>query len=95
MILLGQIEDVFRITGRGVVVTLDFSESLDSNLRFHVGDKIELRDRNGSVAETEIKGIEFLKPLVFRKHGNIGFTFSPEVRFEDLNKGMEIWLLRD
>lgn len=95
MILLGTVDDVFHISGRGSVVSLDFSESVDPSLKFRVGEEIQLRTPDGLVVEARIRGIEHLKPLVRRKPVNIGLLLPLDVNHEHLSKGMEIWLLRD
>jgi hypothetical protein len=95
MILLGTVDDVFHISGRGSVVSLDFSEFLDPILRFRAGDEIQLRARDGFVVQTKIRGIEHLKPIMRRKTVNIGLLLPSDVNHEHLSKGMEIWLVRD
>ena len=94
MILLGKIDGIFTISGRGVIVTPELSDSLDPELKFSHGDKIELRRADGFVVETAIRGIEFLTPLVRRKPVNIGLLLPPDINHDDLSKGMEIWLSR-
>lgn len=95
MILFGIVDGVFKISGRGVVLSFDFSESLGPGQNLRVGDKIELRTAGETKLQTEVRGIEHLKPIVRRKPVNIGVLLPSEVGLERLEKGMEIWRLRD
>jgi hypothetical protein len=70
LILFGIVDDIFEISGRGIVLSFDFSKSLGPNVAARVGDQIELRTPGGSTLQTEIRGIEHLKPLVRRKPVN-------------------------
>jgi hypothetical protein len=95
MILLGKVEDVFRIAHRGVVVAPEFCESLEPNLKFGPGDQLQFRASDGFIVDAEIEGIEFVKRLVPKKPGhNIALRLSDDPNFATLKKGMEIWLLR-
>ena len=95
MILLGTVDDVFTISGRGTVISFDFAESLDPNLKFRVGDRIELRISGQPGLQSEIRGIEHLRPIVRRKPVNLGLLLPLDVNPQKLAKGMEIWLLRE
>jgi hypothetical protein len=95
MVLLGKIEDMFKISGRGLVITPELSDSLDPNLKLYVGEAIQLRAPGGLVVETKIRGIEFLRTIVRHKASKIGLLLPTDADHQLLSKGMEIWLLRD
>jgi hypothetical protein len=90
LIFFAKIEDVFKITGRGFVAQSAFPEE---GLRIRVGDPIQLRTPDGRVLETHLAGISHLRPLKpLPKRFNWGFSFPPEIRFEDVVVGTEIWI---
>lgn len=57
MRLLGKVESVFRISGRGAVVVL----ARLSDLRIKIGDRVQLRTPEGCIGDGPIAGIEFMK----------------------------------
>ena len=96
MILLGTIEDVFTISSRGTVLIPVFSECLDPQLIFRVGDEIQVRDAGGMILGTQIRGIEFLsREQTHRRPMNIGILLPKDTDGTALRRGLEIWLVRD
>lgn len=96
MILLGTIEDFFTISGRGTVIASAFSDGLEPNFKFYVGDEIQLHSADSLSLNTKIKGIEFLKRIKPGPLGtNMGILLSKDIDPRGLSKGMEIWLVRD
>ncbi len=79
------VENVFEIKQRGVVV----SGKLDDpqGARFHIGDTVEIRRRDGTVVETTISGI----PIGLAKVG-MGEVLLRGVSKADIGPDDEIWL---
>jgi len=78
MTLIGTVDGVFTISGRGVVLSFEFAECLDPNLKFRKGDKIQLRKADGFIVDTAIRSVEYLKPLVRRKPVDMGLLLPPD-----------------
>jgi len=85
--LLGKVEDVFEIRGRGTVVTPIWL----SNLEVRSGDPIELRTSDGRVQKTRIAAVEF----TYRGPGagcRTAFILARDIAKQDVDLGSEIWL---
>jgi hypothetical protein len=96
MLLLGRIESVFYSTRLGVVVTPELSECLEPNPKLRVGDKIQFRRADGFVVEASIRKVIPAKSRLPGKRVNIAMSLvGTRDQYQDLNEGMEVWLLRD
>jgi hypothetical protein len=96
MVLLGKIENVFYSSSLGVVVTPELSECLEPNPKPRVGDKIQFRRADGLVVKAAIKKIIPAKSLLPGKRVNVAMSLvGTRDQYQDLNEGMEVWLLRD
>jgi hypothetical protein len=96
MVLLGKIESVFYSTRLGIVVTTELSECPEANPKPRVEDKIQFRRANGFVVKAAIKKIIPAKSRLPGKRINIAMSLvGTRDQYQDLNEGMEIWLLLD
>jgi translation elongation factor EF-Tu-like GTPase len=81
------IDDVFAIKGRGVAVV---GKNDRTELpRFFLGDKVELRRRDGSNRNAKITGIGMGAML----SGFVDLLLDPSITEEDIGVGDELWLL--
>jgi len=85
--LLGKVEAVFWISGRGVVI----SPVGLSDLGLHNGDSIELRAPDGRVRNTQIAAVESANQGPGKPRRPV-FMLSRDVAKEDIVDGMEIWI---
>jgi hypothetical protein len=96
MVLRGKIEDVTYVGSLGVVVTPELSECLNPELKLRAGDQIEFRRADGFVVKAAIKRILPAKSLLPGKRVKIAMLLADtRDEYQDVSKGMEIWLLRD
>ena len=81
------IQDVFIITGRGVVVTGQVSAGALS-----VGDDIIVKRHEKEDIHTRVKGIEVYRKLIneARKGDNIGILFADTINREEVQRGDKV-----
>jgi len=81
------IQDVFTITGRGVVVTGQVSAGALS-----VGDDIIVKRHEKEDVHTRVKGIEVYRKLIneARKGDNIGILFAGTISREEVQRGDKV-----
>lgn len=87
--LVARVGDVLRITGRGVVLALDFASQ---TAKVQVGDLVQLKSADGTITESKIHGISHLKPLKGYK-SNWGIMLAPPQNELDFEQGTEIWVV--
>jgi hypothetical protein len=89
MELFARVKDVFTISGRGVVVPIQFI-SQDGKIR--VGDRVCLKNPDGTAHETHVRGVEFLcSPGTHpRKPCQTGLMLELELRKENILPDAEI-----
>jgi hypothetical protein len=93
MRMISIIEDVFDITGRGLIVVPGVT--LADNLKIRAGDSVLLKRADGTELVTTIMGIELIgrgsrpilyKPLVFRSDlTKEAMPIGTEIWFDDLS----------
>ena len=84
------VEDLFDIHGRGLVVATDRRyEDFPSWLALKVGDEIELRTE-GRIVPTQVAGIEFINPCTPKTP--FVFLLPADVPKEQVPIGCEIWV---
>jgi len=81
------IQDVFTITGRGIVATGQVSEGALS-----VGDDIIVKRHGKDDVYTKVKGIEVYRKLIneARKGDNIGILFADTINREEVQRGDKV-----
>jgi translation elongation factor EF-Tu-like GTPase len=84
--LVATIEDIFTITGRGVVVV----PALLSECRVRSGDPIQLRRSDGTVKNTSIFSVESLNLGSGKRRP--AFMLAHNIAKEDIAEGDEIWI---
>ena len=84
------IDDVFDITGRGIVVTGELEPNSPS---FRIGNSVVLIHPNGNELETEINGIEHVKLTDIENFDSnkIGVMFKNLAK-KDVPVGTEVFL---
>ncbi|HWG42734.1 MAG TPA: hypothetical protein VN688_08105 [Gemmataceae bacterium] len=88
--LVGMVADTFDINGRGVVVATDTTyEQLPRNLKFKIGDPIELRRNDVVLLRTSVAGIEHCSPWTPKQL--FGFLLPRDVSKEAVPMGAEVW----
>ncbi len=82
------IEDVFKITGRGIVVT---GELESDSPTFKVGSEVVLVKPDGKEFLTEVTGIEHVKPINYENFNwkRVGVMLKNIVDKEDIPIGSE------
>lgn len=85
---LSVIDDVFAITGRGIVITPGFPRAEDKK-RLKVGDYVVLHDGRECAFTVEVRGIEFFSPP--NPKGWPLFLGSVLTK-EDVRIGMRVWI---
>ncbi len=85
--LVGLIDDVFQITGRGCVVTIKL-EHFSPDVVLQVGDAVLLRTPDGSEIETVMRGAEM---GLRAKAQAVGLLLGPDITKEMVPPGTEIW----
>ena len=89
-IRLGKVLDTFDIKGRGIVVVTDTTwEQLPRDLKFKIGDPVELRMGGVVVLQTRIAGIEHCDP--WSPAHLFGFLLPRDVSKADVPVGSEVW----
>ncbi len=85
------IDDVFEITGRGIVVT---GELELNSLSCKIGKAVVLVQLNGQELKTEISGIEHLKPIDVENFNwnKLGIMFKDVGKKEDVPIGTKVFL---
>jgi translation elongation factor EF-Tu-like GTPase len=83
--LLAKVDDVFTISGRGVVVVPIWL----SELKIKVGDSVQLRTPGGQVRNTRIAGVEMAKQVGGCR---AAFMLARDIAKEDVVQGTEIWV---
>jgi translation elongation factor EF-Tu-like GTPase len=83
--LLGKVETVFSIPGRGTVIVPIWQ----SDLKVKVRDVIQLRITNGQIRNTRIIAVELLKT---EEGSRAGFMLPNDVPKNEVAEGAEIWL---
>lgn len=81
------IDDVFAIKGRGVAVVGKNDRA--EGPPFFIGNKVELRRRDGSHRNAKVTGIEMGAML----SGFVDILLDPSIAEEDVGVGDELWLL--
>lgn len=78
------VEDVFTITGRGVIAT---GRVVNGILK--TGDSIQVVSEDGSMMEATVAGIEMFNKMLdeAKKGDNIGLLFDSEVTKDDVSRG--------
>lgn len=84
--LLGTIEAVFSITGRGTVIVPIWV----GDVKVRVGDAIQLRALDGKRRDTRVYGVELIKPQ--KGSCQAAFILAPDIAKEEIVDGMEIWI---
>jgi|GEM_PF-1249332 len=81
------IQDVFTITGRGVVVTGQVEKG-----RVSVGDDIIVKRHGKADVYTKVKGIEVYRKLIneAKKGDNIGILFAGNINREEVQRGDKV-----
>lgn len=90
MELILTVEDVFEITGRGLIL----APKIPDNLSFAVRpkDQIQLRTPNGQRLDTHIASFALGKPM----GGGptiVDIELPSDIRRDDVPTGTEVWLL--
>ena len=83
--LLGKVESVFSIPGRGTVIVPTWL----SDLKVKVGDAIQLRSSDGQTKSTRTIALEFLKT---ETGSRAGFMLGNDVQKDEIADRAEIWL---
>lgn len=85
------IEDVFQITGRGIVIT---GEREPDSPDFKAGSKVILIRPNGEIFMTEVIGIEWFTPIDGRKfnRNKVGVLLKNVNSKETVPIGTEVFL---
>jgi hypothetical protein len=89
VILFAKVEDVFRITNRGLVVQFG---GMGPEARARVKDPIQLRTPDGQVFDTHVVGIEHMRGLKGQSHWSL--RFPPDITEQHVPRGTEIWIAR-
>lgn len=85
---LSVVDDVFQITGRGIVITPGFPRE-EEKKRLKVGDFVVLHDGRDDALTAEVRGIEFFSPPSPRGWPLLlGSTLTKE----DVFIGMRVWI---
>jgi tRNA (guanine37-N1)-methyltransferase len=88
-VFLGHVQDVIHIAGRGLVLVPEYSSWCE--VRWQVGDTIEVRSPAGPAIRTIINGVSHLRPFQDSKARNYGISIDETIPWPAA--GMEIWLL--
>ena len=90
---LAKVIDVFTITGRGVVVAIEF---VSQTGKVKIGDKARLRNSDGTTIETHIRGVEFLCNPGGHYHPRTpcqtGIMLDAEIGKDRIQLGAEIYV---
>jgi hypothetical protein len=91
MLRLFQVEEVFEVRGRGVVLVPSTDSGLNTSIK--PGDKISLRTPDGQVLESRISSIEFLHGIdtAGKKFCRMAVMLPPDIAKERIGKGTEVW----
>ena len=85
------VNDLFQIRGRGVVVETDRTyETLPNALALKVGDPIEFRHMGRTVLRTYVAGIEICCPWSPKQP--FVFLLPPTITTQTIPVGTEIWV---
>jgi hypothetical protein len=84
--LLGKIEAVFSVPGRGTVIVPIWT----SELLVRVGNPIQLRASDGKTIDTRINGVDFIKNQT--GPSQMAFMLPLDVDKKEIVDGMEIWI---
>lgn len=87
MTLLSTVEDVFEIEGRGCVITPGFASDAPLSLPVRRRDPISLHRPDGSVIETHIHEVEFLRG----QRSCYPIVLPPNITKADVPIGTEVW----
>lgn len=90
-ILIGTVDDVFLLTGRGCVVVFTYNRLA----KFKIGDEIKFVTSENRIISSKISGIEFIKyqPGVIPDYSKKGILLKDiEKHQQYLAKGAEIYL---
>ena len=88
MTFFARVQDVFEITGRGVVLVLP--KAWDRDIRIGVAEKIQLRIPDGRTLDTRIHGIELINTTA----GCLAGILLPlEISRSEISSQTEIWLI--
>jgi hypothetical protein len=85
--LLGRVESVFEIPGRGAVIAVVWL----SDLKVRNGDPIQLRDPGGRATNTNILSVESLNQGP-GKSRRTAFLLPGDVAKREIAEGDEIWV---
>jgi len=85
---LSVVDDVFAITGRGIVITPGFPRE-EEKKRLKVGDHVVLLDGRDRALNAEVRGIDFCSPPSPKGWPLLlGSTLTKE----DVRIGMSVWI---
>jgi hypothetical protein len=88
--LIGRVEELFQLSGRGIVVILDKTyEQLSPDLKLKIGNPIAFREGDSVVLESIIKGIEICDP--WAPNQKFAFLLPPDIRKEFVPINSEVW----
>jgi hypothetical protein len=85
---LSVIDDVFAITGRGIVITPGFPRA-EEKRRLKVGDHVVLLDGRRRAFTAEVRGIEFFSPPSPK---GWPLFLGCDLTKEDVHVGMSVWI---
>ena len=85
MTLLGEVESVFSISGRGTVVV----PTLVDDFLLHVGDQLQIRSSDGRIMDGHITGVEFTQHP--GKRCRLALLLSKNITRDDISAGAELW----
>jgi hypothetical protein len=96
MDLLAKVKDTFAISGRGIAVVIEF---VSESGKIRVGDRVFLKNPDGSAHDTQVRGVEIsCSPGTQyhpRKPCQTGLMLGAELSKEDILANAEIYVFPD
>ena len=86
MELIFTVNKVFHIEGRGISVVGQFDKS---EIKFYIGDKVQIKRQDGSKISSTIKGI----PIKSFPNQNFEIVLGNALSSSDVAEGNELWLI--
>ena len=93
MELLAKVKDVFTISGRGVVVAIEF---ISQTGKVRVGDRARLQNSDGTTIDTHVLAVEFVCNPGSHYHPRTpcqtGLMLGAELEKDKIQLGAEIYI---
>jgi translation elongation factor EF-Tu-like GTPase len=87
------VEDVFFISGRGVVATGRFKN--DETHNFKIGASVMITKPNGTTAISLIGGIEEFRAICWTEYKGVGLLLNEIIIKEEIPKGSVITVINE